>query len=166
MGLIDHRNGDLGIIEGRFIKHVLDDQAGEILKDSKRGMKGFKSAKWNKNKMQVDSNTLTYDTIAATRFVDMKTRRSKGYQRGSRKVPGGKRKKKNYFKELRESVMQILFYCFGKLGVQFFNAGFDFIVGFFRHLHIVIRDVLIEIRRVYSGSFGNFILFQKTQFCQ
>ena len=96
MGLIDQRNGDLGIIEGRFIKHVLDDQADEILKDSKRGMKGFKSAKWNKNKMQVDSNTLTYDTIAATRFVDMKTRRSKGYQRGSRKVPGGKRKKKNY----------------------------------------------------------------------
>ena len=96
MGLIDQRNGDLGIIEGRFIKHVLDDQADEILKDSKRGMKGFKSAKWNKNKMQVDSNTLTYDTIAATRFVDMKTRRSKGYQRGSRKVPAGKRKKKNY----------------------------------------------------------------------
>ena len=60
MGLIDQRNGDLGIIEGRFIKHVLDDQADEILKDSKRGMKGFKSAKWNKNKMQVDSNTLTY----------------------------------------------------------------------------------------------------------
>ena len=96
MGLIEQRNGDLGIIEGRFIKHVLDDQADEILKDSKRGMKGFTSAKWNKNKMQVDGNTMTYDTIAATRFIDMKTRRSKGYQRGSRKVPGGKRKKKNY----------------------------------------------------------------------
>ena len=78
MGLIDNRKGDLGVIEGRFIKHVLDDQAGEILKDSKKAMKGFKSAKWSKNKMVVDANTLTYDTIAATRFVDMKTRKVKG----------------------------------------------------------------------------------------
>jgi hypothetical protein len=96
MGLIDNRKGDLGVIEGRFIKHVLDDQAGEILKDSKKAMKGFKSAKWSKNRMTVDANTLTYDTIAATRFVDMKTRRSKGYTRGTRKIPGGKKKKKNY----------------------------------------------------------------------
>ena len=96
MGLIDNRKGDLGVIEGRFIKHVLDDQAGEILKDSKKAMKGFKSAKWSKNKMVVDANTLTYDTIAATRFVDMKTRRSKGYTRGTRKIPGGKKKKKNF----------------------------------------------------------------------
>ena len=96
MGLIDNRKGDLGVIEGRFIKHVLDDQAGEILKDSKKAMKGFKSAKWSKNKMVVDANTLTYDTIAATRFVDMKTRRSKSYTRGFRKIPGGKKKKKNF----------------------------------------------------------------------
>ena len=96
MGLIDNRKGDLGVIEGRFIKHVLDDQASEILKDSKKAMKGFKSAKWSKNNMVVDANTLTYDTIAATRFVDMKTRRSKGYTRGTRKIPGGKKKKKNF----------------------------------------------------------------------
>lgn len=96
MGLIDNRNGDLGVIEGRFIKHVLDDQADEILKSSKRGMKGFKSAKWGKNKMTVDGNSLTYDTIAATRFVDMKTRKSKGYTRGSNKVPGGKKRKKHF----------------------------------------------------------------------
>ena len=96
MGLIDNRKGDLGVIEGRFIKHVLDDQAGEILKDSKKAMKGFKSAKWSKNKMVVDANTLTYDTIAATRFVDMRTRRSRGYTRGTRKIPGGKKKKKNF----------------------------------------------------------------------
>ena len=96
MGLIDNRNGDLGVIEGRFIKHVLDDQADEILKSSQRGMKGSKSAKWGKNKMTVDGNSLTYDTIAATRFVDMKTRKSKGYTRGSNKVPGGKKRKKHY----------------------------------------------------------------------
>lgn len=96
MGLIDNRKGDLGVIEGRFIKHVLDDQGAEILKDSKKAMKGFKSAKWGKNKMTIDANTLTYDTIAATRFVDMKTRRSKGYTRGTRKIPGGKKKKKNF----------------------------------------------------------------------
>lgn len=96
MGLIDNRKGDLGVIEGRFIKHVLDDQGAEILKDSKKAMKGFKSGKWGKNKMSIDANTLTYDTIAATRFVDMKTRRSKGYTRGTKKIPGGKKKKKNY----------------------------------------------------------------------
>lgn len=96
MGLIDNRNGDMGVIEGRFITHVLNDQADEILKDSKRGMKGFKSAKWNKNKMVVSDNTMTYDTISATRFVDMKTRSSKGYLRGTRKIPGGKKKKKNF----------------------------------------------------------------------
>ena len=96
MGLIDNRKGDLVVIEGRFNNHVLDDQAGEILKDSKKAMKGFKAAKWSKNKMVVDANTLTYDTIAATRFVDMKTRRSKGYTRGTRKIPGGKKKKKNF----------------------------------------------------------------------
>lgn len=96
MGLIDNRNADLGVVEGRFIKHVLDDQATEILKDSKKAMKGFKSAKWSKNKMSVDANTLTYDTVAATRFVDMKTRRSKGHTRGTKKTPAGKKNKKNY----------------------------------------------------------------------
>ena len=96
MGLIDRRKTDIGIIEGRFITHVLNDQAKEIMQDSKRQMHGFSSTKWGKNTMAVNSDTLTYDTIAATRFVDMKTRRSKGYTRGNRKIPPGKRKKKNF----------------------------------------------------------------------
>lgn len=96
MGLIDRRNSEVGIIEGRFIKHVLDDQAGEIMKDSKRSMKGFSSSRWARNGMTVTSDSLTYEFIAATRFVDMKTRRSKGYTRGNRKIPPGKKKKKNF----------------------------------------------------------------------
>ncbi|MDV4025249.1 hypothetical protein CMT52_13000 [Elizabethkingia anophelis] len=96
MPLLDRRNRETGIIEGRFITHVLNEQGDEILKDSKKQMKGFTSAKWSQNKMTINDNTLTYDTVAATRFVDMKTRRSKGYTRGNKKIPPGKKKKKNF----------------------------------------------------------------------
>lgn len=96
MGIIDRRKTDIGIIEGRFITHVLNDQAKEILLDSKRAMRGFTSNKWSRNGATVNGDTLTYEQIAPTRFVDMKTRRSKGYTRGTRKIPAGKRKKKNF----------------------------------------------------------------------
>lgn len=96
MALLDRRDRETGIIEGRFITHVLNEQGDEILKDSKKQMKGFTSAKWSRNKMTINDNTLTYDTVAATRFVDMKTRRSKGYTRGNKKIPPGKKKKKNF----------------------------------------------------------------------
>ncbi|HFK5518833.1 hypothetical protein CMU39_14205 [Elizabethkingia anophelis] len=96
MALLDRRDRETGIIEGRFITHVLNEQGDEILKDSKKQMKGFTSAKWSRNKMTINDNTLTYDTVAATRFVDMKTRRSKGYTRGNKKIPPGKKKKKSF----------------------------------------------------------------------
>lgn len=96
MPLLDRRDRETGIIEGRFITHVLNEQGDEILKDSKKQMKGFTSAKWSRNKMTINDNTLTYDTVAATRFVDMKTRRSKGYTRGNKKIPPGKKKKKSF----------------------------------------------------------------------
>ena len=96
MALLDTRKNDTGIIEGRFITHVLNEQSAEILQDSKKQMKGFSSGKWSRNKMTVRGDTLTYDTVAATRFVDMKTRRSKGYTRGNKKIPPGKRKKKSF----------------------------------------------------------------------
>ena len=98
MSLLDQRNSDLGVIEGRFIRQVLNDQAKEILADSKRVQRAnnFTNPKWNNVSMVVDNQTLTYSQIAPLRFVDMKTRRVKGHTVGNRKVPKGKIRKKNF----------------------------------------------------------------------
>lgn len=97
MGLIDSRDPDKGIIEGRFITAVLNDQAKSIIGDSRAEMRrrNFDNPKWRKNHINVNGNEMNYDTIAATRFTDMKTRIvKKGYSRGTRKVPPGKKRKK------------------------------------------------------------------------
>lgn len=97
MGLIDSRDPDKGIIEGRFITAVLNDQAKSIISDSRAEMRrrNFDNPKWLKNNIKSDKNTLSYDTIAPTRFTDMKTRIvKKGYSRGTKKVPPGKKRKK------------------------------------------------------------------------
>lgn len=97
MGIISSRDPDKGIIEGRFINYVLNDQAQSINIDVKAEMRrrGFSDPKWNRNEITVNDNYLSYTTIAATRFVDMKTRFVKhGYSRGTRKVPPGKKRKK------------------------------------------------------------------------
>lgn len=98
MSILDERNAELGIIEGRFIRKVLDDQAKEILQDSKRVQRqnGFKSAKWNNVNMNIGDETLTYSHPSVLRFVDMKTRKAKGYLKATKKMVAGKKKKKNF----------------------------------------------------------------------
>ena len=100
MGLIDSRDPDKGIIEGRFITAVLNDQAKSILKDtrSEMGRRKFRQSKWLKVKAGINGNELDYSTISPIRFVDMKTRIvKKGYSRGTgRKVPPGKKRKKQH----------------------------------------------------------------------
>ena len=100
MGLIDSRDPDKGIIEGRFITAVLNDQASSILSDSKAEMRRrrFRQSKWEKKSATVNNNELTYNTASVIRFVDMKTRMvKKGYSRGTgRKVPPGKKRKKQH----------------------------------------------------------------------
>lgn len=97
MSVLDRRNTEVGIIEGLFIRRTLQEQAKGIMQDSKRAMKGFKSAKWNNRSTDVSSDTLTYTQIAPFRFVDMKTRNSSsGYNPGTKKMKAGKIKKKNF----------------------------------------------------------------------
>lgn len=98
MSILDERNSDIGVIEGRYIRKVLDDQAKEILEDSQRVQKRnrFKSSKWNKVTMNVDSNTLTYSHPSVLRFVDMKTRKNNKAMRSTKKIPKGKTSKKNH----------------------------------------------------------------------
>lgn len=99
MALLDRRNGEQGIIEGRFIQHVLQDQGKEIYGDIRKLQKryNFKSNKWFTSSYSVSDKTMTYEHIAAQRFVDIKTRRVKGYRKGTRKVPPGKINKKIVF---------------------------------------------------------------------
>ncbi|WP_018676131.1 hypothetical protein [Riemerella columbina] len=98
MGLLDERKSEKGIIEGRFIKAMLEQYGEDVLKSSKRvrSRNQFRSSKWERSSISVSDNAVDYRIPAPMRFVDMKTRKSKGYTRGTRKVPGGKRKKKNY----------------------------------------------------------------------
>ena len=96
MSILDNRNTDDKIVEGRFVEQVLRDQAASILKDSRREMRGFSQAKWRNVKMSVDKSSLSYQHLAVHRFVDMKTRKSSNYSAGTRKMRSGKQKKKNY----------------------------------------------------------------------
>ncbi|AFR35905.1 hypothetical protein [Riemerella anatipestifer] len=98
MGLLDERKTDVGVIEGRFIKAKLQQYGEDVLKSSKkhRRINRFSSSKWDTGSISVSDNAVDYRILAPMRFVDMKTRKSRGYTRGTRKIPGGKKKKKNY----------------------------------------------------------------------
>ncbi len=99
MALLDDRKGDLGAIEARFIRSVLEENASEILKNSKRAQQGFSSPVFSKVNMTVTENTLTYSHPAVMRFVDMKTRsvsNANGSLLSTRKRGSGKKRKKNY----------------------------------------------------------------------
>lgn len=94
--MLDDRNSDASVIEGRFVEQVLRDQAASILTDSRREMRGFSQAKWRNVKMTVDKNTLNYQHLAVHRFIDMKTRKASNYKASTRKMKGGRQKKGNY----------------------------------------------------------------------
>ena len=99
MALLDRRNNDQGIVEGRFIKAVLEDQGKAIYSDINKlkARFSFTNPKWDKATVNISDDTMTYSAAAAERFVDMKTRKVKGYTKGTRKVPAGKIKKKIVF---------------------------------------------------------------------
>lgn len=99
MALLDRRNGEQGIVEGRFIKSVLQDQGKEIYGDINKLQKrfGFSNPKWSKANYGITDNTMTYSHVAAERFVDIKTRNVKGYTKGTKKLPPGKMLKKKVF---------------------------------------------------------------------
>lgn len=89
---------DIGVIEGRFIKRQLEIYGEDVLSSSKKVQRksNFSSAIWDRAGVSVNGKSLTYRVPMAMRFVDMKTRTSKGYTRGTRKMPAGKKRKKNY----------------------------------------------------------------------
>lgn len=98
MGLLDQRNTNIGVIEGRFIESTLKEYGERVMKGSKKIMveRGFSSPIWNRAKVAVNQNVLDYDVALAQRFVDMKTRTSKGYTSGTKKRPPGKKPKKHH----------------------------------------------------------------------
>lgn len=89
---------DIGVIEGRFIRHQLKVYGEDVMKSSKRvrDRSGFSSEVWDKSGVSQSDKSLTYKVPMAMRFVDMKTRTSKGFTKGTRKKAPGKKKKKNY----------------------------------------------------------------------
>lgn len=76
MNILEQRKSDIGIIEGRFISKVLNDEGNAMLGDGEKVMRqrGFSSAKFFNHTISVNENEMTYKHTAAQRFVDMKTR--------------------------------------------------------------------------------------------
>ena len=93
--LLERRGGNS--IEARFVEQVLRDQAAEILKDSRREMRGFTSGKWRNVHMTVNKNELRYEHLAVHRFIDMKTRKATTYATATRKLKAGREKKKKFY---------------------------------------------------------------------
>jgi hypothetical protein len=77
MSLSERRNADIGIVEGLFITKTLQEQAKSIVASTQKELKGFRSARWNKQTMNVSGDTLTYTHNINFRFLDMKARISK-----------------------------------------------------------------------------------------
>jgi len=77
MSLSERRTADTGIIEGLFVTKILQDQAKSIVVSTQKELKGFRSARWNKQTMNVSGDTLTYTHNINFRFLDMKARISK-----------------------------------------------------------------------------------------
>lgn len=77
MALSERRTADIGIVEGLFITKTLQEQAKSIVVSTQKELKGFRSARWNKQTMNVSGDTLTYTHNINFRFLDMKTRASK-----------------------------------------------------------------------------------------
>lgn len=81
MNLIKSReNFSDQILEGRFIRRVLQDVSKDIDAAQKKyiSSRGFKNSDWNSGRsFTVSENTLDYSHLKKNRFLDMKTRTSK-----------------------------------------------------------------------------------------
>lgn len=87
MNLRQNRNSQRdAVLEGRFIAHVLENEAVDINQDIGKRVAGFQSAFWKERTFTVRENRLIYAHRKGYRFVDMKTRDSKK----------GVRRKRNY----------------------------------------------------------------------
>jgi len=72
-------NGSDQILEGRFIRRVLQDTAKDIDKAQLKYIsgRGFENEDWNSGRgFTVSTDTLEYTHLKKHRFVDMKTRTS------------------------------------------------------------------------------------------
>lgn len=89
MSLSGERVSDIGIIEGRFIRHQLRVYGENLSRDSQRvqNRNGFSSPIWSRTRVNVSENRLEYSLPKVQRFVDMKYRNSKAF---------GKKRKKSY----------------------------------------------------------------------
>lgn len=95
MSLLEQRNSDIGVIEGRFIRHQLKIYGEDVMKSSKLKRShartldkkatvkkkkkvyktGFENTDWNTSTYEISNNSIIYTTPKAMRFVDMKRRR-------------------------------------------------------------------------------------------
>ena len=96
MDLVNDRKISDTPIFRAFVERVLKKRAKDISAAQNEVLAGFSSGFWKRKFIKSDDTNLIYTHLAAHRFVDMKTRRSRGYTRGTRKIPGGKKKKKNF----------------------------------------------------------------------
>ena len=65
------------IAKGRFVRHVLQQEASNIDTVVKERMQSFSSSFWSNRNLAVSDNKLTYTTLKKHRFIDMKTRQTK-----------------------------------------------------------------------------------------
>jgi hypothetical protein len=75
------------VLEGKFIRRVLEETAKEIDETQRKAMQGFNSDFWNNRAFVITSNQLTLTHDKRIRFVDMKNRLRKD---------GSKTRKKSY----------------------------------------------------------------------
>lgn len=75
--LTERKQVSEAVLEGRFIKSVLQNEAKAIEDDIQQRISGFSSPFWAMRNFSVSDSTMTYKHSAKVRFVDMKTRQSK-----------------------------------------------------------------------------------------
>lgn len=72
--LEDRKKRSEEILQGKFIRRVLNETAKEIDKSQSRTMSGFRSTFWNNRRFNISSNQLSLQHDKRIRFLDMKNR--------------------------------------------------------------------------------------------
>ena len=72
----DRQQTQKAILEGRFIKKVLQENAEDIDQDIQQKTAGFSSPIWSMRNFAVIDNKMVYTHPKVMRFLDMKTRQS------------------------------------------------------------------------------------------
>ena len=74
MNLLDTRTDSDKVIEGRFVKHTLEEAGRKLLQAQGNAMTGMRSAFWQNRSISVTDNVMKYQHLKQHRYLDMRTR--------------------------------------------------------------------------------------------